>query len=70
MGIQRAAAELQLRAWQHALMARFGPEVDAKLSQLHVEVGMRKEHFVFSHGPPPTGAVTLLGKEPAQLSVQ
>jgi len=40
LGIQRAAAELQLRAWQHALMARFGPEVDAKLSQHQVEVGM------------------------------
>lgn len=68
--IQRAAAELQLRAWQHTLMERFGPEVGAKLSQHQVEVGMSWEHLVFSYGPPPTGAITLLGKEPTHLAVQ
>jgi hypothetical protein len=34
------------------------------------EVGMNWEHLVFSYGPPPTGAITLLGKELTHLAVQ
>lgn len=44
------AAQLQLRAWQPALMERFGPEVGTKLSQHQVEVGMTLDMVLASMG--------------------
>jgi hypothetical protein len=51
LALQRAA-QLQLRAWQPALMQRFGPEVGTKLSQHQVEGGMTLDMVLASMGTP------------------